>query len=51
MGAIVATPESQLAAYLRSQRTLTADQVAVRTIVHDSRDLTPSERSAILKGC
>lgn len=37
-----------LADHLRSQRTLTQSQVDLRTAVHDSHDLTPSERSKLL---
>lgn len=51
MGTIQSSESQTLAAYLRSQRTLSASQVDTRTIVHDSHDLTSSERTAILEGC
>lgn len=51
MGTIQSSESQTLAAYLRSQRTLTASQVDTRTAVHDSRDLTPSECAELLKGC
>lgn len=38
--------ESQLAALLRSRRTLTQAEVDKRTAQHDKHDLNPSERLA-----
>jgi hypothetical protein len=37
-----------MAKYLKSQRTTTVARVDRVTAVHDSRDLTPDERAAIL---
>jgi hypothetical protein len=50
MGTIQSSETQTFAEYLRSQRTLTASQVATRTVLHDSHDLTASERAACLKG-
>lgn len=50
MGTIQSSETRTFAEYLRSQRTLSASQVDVRTALHDSHDLTASERSAIREG-
>jgi hypothetical protein len=50
MGTIQSSESFSFADYLRSQRTMTQTQVDETERMHDARDLTPSERRAILEG-